>query len=129
MAAHLVNNARTTPAETLERLRSVASRTSGPPAPLDSRLVEEIAHGEDIRRPLGLARDYPLDAVVRALTYQVRTPERFGGAKELTQRARLVASDTDFSVGTGPPVEAPVLDLLMVATGRPPRGPVEWPVA
>lgn len=42
---------RSTPQETLERFRQVASRTSTPPAPLDSRLVEEIVHGEDIRRP------------------------------------------------------------------------------
>ncbi|WP_211900126.1 maleylpyruvate isomerase family mycothiol-dependent enzyme [Saccharopolyspora erythraea] len=38
---------------TLKRLRQVASRRSTPPAPLDSRLVEEVVHGEDIRRPLG----------------------------------------------------------------------------
>lgn len=44
------------PQETLERLGQVASRRSTPPAPLDSRLVEEVVHGEDIRRPLGLTR-------------------------------------------------------------------------
>jgi uncharacterized protein (TIGR03083 family) len=36
-----------TPRQTLERLRQVASRTSGPPAPLDTRIVEEVVHGED----------------------------------------------------------------------------------
>ena len=41
-----------TPKETLERLGQVAPRRSTPPAPLDSRLVEEVFHGEDIRRPL-----------------------------------------------------------------------------
>lgn len=96
VAAHLVDNARTTrigivvamvrarfdfdrqndqgvarekgatPAETLDRLREVAGRTSTPPAPLDSRLVEEVVHGEDIRRPLGLVRDYPDETVTRA---------------------------------------------------------------
>ena len=38
-------------AATLDALRSVAGRTTGPPtwmAPVASRLVEEIAHGEDI---------------------------------------------------------------------------------
>lgn len=40
----------------LERLRRVTSRRSTPPAPLDSRLVEHVVHGEDIRRPLGLTR-------------------------------------------------------------------------
>lgn len=47
------------PQETLERLAQVVSRTSAPPGPLDSRLVEEVVHGEDIRRPLGLTRSYP----------------------------------------------------------------------
>lgn len=32
----------------LGRLRQVAKRTSAPPAPLDTRLVEEVVHGEDL---------------------------------------------------------------------------------
>lgn len=64
-----------TAAATLARFRGAASRTSTPPAPLDSRLVEEIVHGEDIRRPLGISRSYPTDAVVCALRLQVRTPD------------------------------------------------------
>ncbi|WUC95072.1 maleylpyruvate isomerase family mycothiol-dependent enzyme [Streptomyces sp. NBC_00525] len=74
------------PSETLARLRRVATRTSTPPAPLDSRLVEEIVHGEDIRRPLGVTRAYPRNAVVRALRLQVRTPASFGGSKEAAPR-------------------------------------------
>jgi uncharacterized protein (TIGR03083 family) len=91
-----------TPQETLERLRAVRSLTSTPPAPLDSRLVEEVVHGEDIRRPLGLTRDYPSEAVERALGLQLRTPGSFGGAKELVTRCRLVAEDADVAVGAGP---------------------------
>ncbi|MGW1817290.1 maleylpyruvate isomerase family mycothiol-dependent enzyme [Streptomyces sp. NPDC002125] len=106
------------PRETLERLRRVASRTSTPPAPLDSRLVEEIVHGEDIRRPLGLARSYPKEAVVRSLRLQARTPASFGGAKELVARARLTASDADVSVGEGPEVRGPALSLLLAVSRR-----------
>ncbi|MCX5415356.1 maleylpyruvate isomerase family mycothiol-dependent enzyme [Streptomyces sp. NBC_00059] len=106
------------PGETLERLRRVASRTSTPPAPLDSRLVEEIVHGEDIRRPLGLARSYPKEAVVRSLRLQARTPASFGGAKELVARARLTASDADVSVGEGPEVRGPALSLLLAVSRR-----------
>ncbi|MFJ2932532.1 maleylpyruvate isomerase family mycothiol-dependent enzyme [Streptomyces sp. NPDC087219] len=107
-----------TPRETLERFRRVASRTSAPPAPLDSRLVEEIVHGEDIRRPLGLSRSYPPRAVVRALRLQARTPVSFGGAKELLSRVRLTATDTDLTIGTGPEAEGPALSLLLAVTGR-----------
>ncbi len=108
----------TSPQETLERLRRVASRTSTPPAPLDSRLVEEVVHGEDIRRPLGLTRTYPQEAVVRSLRMQARTPSSFGGAKELVARLRLTATDTDVSIGDGLEVSGSALSLLMTISGR-----------
>ncbi|MEU9838392.1 maleylpyruvate isomerase family mycothiol-dependent enzyme [Actinomadura sp. NPDC048032] len=106
------------PQETLERLRQVASRTSTPPAPLDSRLVEEVVHGEDIRRPLGIVHAYPLEAVVRSLRYQARTPASFGGAKELTARLRLTATDAGLSIGDGPEASGTALSLLLAISGR-----------
>lgn len=109
---------RASPRETLAELRRVASRTSGPPAPLDTRLVEEVVHGEDIRRPLGLTRSYPLDAVVRALRLQARTPTSFGGVKELVARVRLTATDADVSIGAGPEVTGSALSLLLAVSGR-----------
>jgi uncharacterized protein (TIGR03083 family) len=148
VAAHLVDSARTTrlrflvdfaragfdfdrynargverergasPSATLEQLRRVASRTSTPPAPLDTRLVEEVVHGEDIRRPLGLTRSYPQEAVVRALRLQARTPASFGGAKELVARVRLTAADADVSIGDGPEVTGAALSLLLALSGR-----------
>ncbi|WUH98531.1 maleylpyruvate isomerase family mycothiol-dependent enzyme [Spirillospora sp. NBC_00431] len=108
-----------TPGETLARLRQVASRRSAPPAPLDTRLVEEIVHGEDIRRPLGLIRAYPQEAVVRALRVQTRTSASFGGAKELVSRVRLTAVDADLSIGEGPHVNGTALALLLAVSGRP----------
>ncbi len=104
--------------ETLDRLRQVASRTSTPPASLDSRLVEEIVHGEDIRRSLGLSRDYPREAVLRALRLQARTSTSFGGARQLMTRFQLVAEDADLSIGAGQPVSGPVLSLLLAIAGR-----------
>ncbi|WP_207943383.1 maleylpyruvate isomerase family mycothiol-dependent enzyme [Actinomadura sp. KC345] len=106
------------PRETLERLRLGASRRSTPPAPLDSRLVEEVVHGEDIRRPVGLTRTYPQEAVLRSLRLQARTPAAFGGAKELMVRARLTATDADLSIGDGPEVSGPALSLLLAICGR-----------
>ncbi|MFF8196547.1 maleylpyruvate isomerase family mycothiol-dependent enzyme [Streptomyces bobili] len=106
------------PQETLQRLRGVALRRSTPPAPLDSRLVEEVVHGEDIRRPLGLTRSYPPEAVVRSLRLQVRTPASFGGAKELTARVRLTVVDAGLSIGDGPEVRGTALSLLLAVSGR-----------
>lgn len=107
-----------TPQQTSDRLRQVASRRSTPPAPLDSRLVEEVVHGEDIRRPLGLRRTYPPEVLTRALLLQTRTPASLGGAKELASAIRLRATDADVAVGTGPEVRGPALTLLLVACAR-----------
>jgi uncharacterized protein (TIGR03083 family) len=107
-----------TPQQTLERLREVATRTSGPPAPLGTRIVEEVVHGEDIRRVVGLHRDYPDDAVMRSLLQQSRMPASFGGAKELIAHIRLTATDLDLSVGDGPEVSGSALALLLAVTGR-----------
>lgn len=107
-----------TPGETLAGLRAAATLTCTPPAPLDSRLVEEVVHGEDIRRPLGIERSYPTEAVVRALGYQVRTPDSLGGAKQRIAGVRLRATDADFAVGAGPEITGPALALLLAVSGR-----------
>ena len=106
------------PQETMERLRRVASRRSTPPAPLDSRLVEEVVHGEDIRRPLGMTHSYSEEAVLRSLRLQARTPAAFGGARELVSGVRLTATDADVSIGDGPDVTGPALSLLLAVSGR-----------
>jgi uncharacterized protein (TIGR03083 family) len=106
------------PRETVERLRRVASRTSSPPAPMDTRIVEEVVHGEDIRRAVGLYRAYPHEAVIRALRHQVRTSASFGGAKELVSGVRLAATDVDLSIGDGPEVSGLALALLLAISGR-----------
>jgi uncharacterized protein (TIGR03083 family) len=111
------------PRQTLERLRAVTERTTTPPAPLDSRIVEEVVHGEDIRRPLGLTRSYPPEAVSRALRLQARTPVSFGGAKDHLAVVRATATDSDMALGdgpevSGPEVSGPALSLLLALWGR-----------
>ncbi|MGV0741129.1 maleylpyruvate isomerase family mycothiol-dependent enzyme [Mycolicibacterium sp. XJ870] len=106
------------PHETLQRLRRAAPRTTTPPAPLGTRLVEEVVHGEDIRRPLGLSRAYPTAAVVRSLRQQARMSVSFGGAKELLTTVRVTATDADLSIGQGPEVLGTALALLLVVSGR-----------
>lgn len=108
-----------TPLQTLDRLRATVTLTATPPAPLDTRLVEAVVHGEDIRRPLGLAGSYPQPAVVRALRLQARTSASFGGARERVAGLRLRATDADVSIGDGPDVRGPALALLLAICGRP----------
>ncbi|NHC46953.1 maleylpyruvate isomerase family mycothiol-dependent enzyme [Motilibacter aurantiacus] len=147
VAAHLVDSARTTrlrlqpragtrpvrlrPVERpwrRPRARHVPRRDPRPtaevrsadvvsPAPLDSTLVEEIGHGEDIRRPLGLTRAYPVEAVSRALQLQARTAGS-SAARASCWRQPARGHRRRVALGDGPPVRGPVLSLVLVACGR-----------
>lgn len=113
-----------TAAEMLTRFHEVADRTSTPPAPLDTRLVEVVVHGEDIRRPLGTVGEYPPEAIARALRLQAKTGKSMGGAKEHVSGLRLVADDADLALdaglahGSGLVVTGPALALLLAVSGR-----------
>lgn len=106
------------PRDTMNAFRKAADLTRTPPANLATRLVEAIVHGEDIRRPLGIAASYPERAVVQALTYQLRTPVSFGGGRERAAGLRLIDRKTGASWGQGENVEADPLELLLAVSGR-----------
>lgn len=106
------------PRHTLDRLREVAPRRSRPPGSPDSRIVEEVVHGEDIRRPLGVVRNYPAEAVARALQYQVTTAAAMGGARERVAGLLLEAEDADLRIGAGQLVRGRAIDLLLAVSGR-----------
>jgi uncharacterized protein (TIGR03083 family) len=105
------------PAATLAAFRAAQSRTSSPPGPNDTWLGEAIVHGEDIRRPLNIPHSYPLPDVTRALAFYARSNAIIGG-KSRVAGLTMKATDTDFSVGSGPLVEGPALSLLLAASGR-----------
>jgi uncharacterized protein (TIGR03083 family) len=105
------------PAATLDAFRAAADRTSAPPGPKDTWLGEAFVHSEDIRRPLGIKREYPLDAVARALRFYASSEPIIKG-KSRVAGLTLEATDTDVTIGSGPVVEGPVLSLLLAASGR-----------
>lgn len=107
------------PAVTMAAFRAVVDRTTTPPAPKETRLVEAFVHGEDIRRPLGIARVYPTPLVVRAIEFQARTSASMGGGRTLVVGTNLVATDADLDHGEGPRVEGPAISILLAASGRP----------
>ncbi|MDP0400357.1 maleylpyruvate isomerase family mycothiol-dependent enzyme [Tsukamurella strandjordii] len=113
-----VDRERGSAADMLAAFRAVVDATATPPAPLDTRLVESIVHGEDIRRPLGAVGEYPLWAVVRALELQARTSTSMGGAKQHVAGLRINADDADVTLGDGPEVTGPALALLLALSGR-----------
>ncbi len=105
------------PEATLATFRAVRLRTSSPPAPPSTWLGEAFVHGEDIRRPLGIAHSYPLPQVTRVIGYYARLNALLGARRRIAGLT-LTATDTDFSLGSGPVVEGPAISLLMVTAGR-----------
>ena len=109
---------RADPADTLAAFREASALTATPPAPLASRLVEVFVHGEDIRRPLGMKGDYPVEGVALAIRHQAGVGAGLGGAKQLVEGLRVRATDTDLDLGEGPVVEGPAISVLLVLCGR-----------
>jgi hypothetical protein len=81
-------------------------------------LGEAIIHSEDIRRPLFISRQYPLDAVTRVADFY-KGSNLLIGARKRIDGLRLRATDTEWSTGDGPEVSGPAVSLLLVMTGRP----------
>jgi uncharacterized protein (TIGR03083 family) len=107
-----------TPADGLAQFRSLTTASTHPPGPIDAMLGETIIHGADIRRPLGIARDYPAAAVTRVAEFCMSSNLLLGGKKR-SAGLTLRATDTDWSAGSGPVVSGPALSLVLAITGRP----------
>jgi uncharacterized protein (TIGR03083 family) len=105
------------PKATLQEFRRVQTATTSPPGPKDSWLGEALVHSEDIRRPLGIKRSYPLPWVTRALDFYSKS-NAIIGAKKRVEGLTLKATDVDYATGSGPVVEGPAMSLLMAACGR-----------
>ena len=106
-----------TPAETIDRFRSVLTSTTKPPVPTVAMLGETIVHAQDIRLPLGIRHDYPIGTLTRLAEYYqgsdlpVLTKTRIKGL-------RLVATDGPFTTGSGPLASGTTLTLIMAMAGR-----------
>jgi uncharacterized protein (TIGR03083 family) len=108
-----------TPADGLAAFRGASNLSSHPPGPVDSWLGETIIHAEDIRRPLGIAHEYPTAAVVRVADFYQKS-NLIVGAKNRIAGLRLRATDANWSTGAGLEVGGPILSLVLAMTGRAP---------
>ncbi len=108
------------PAQIATGLRGlVGSRRHPPGTTAMEPLIDVLVHAQDICIPLGIDRPMPTDAAVAAAerVWQMGFP--FHARRRLSV-ARLVATDTDFAVGEGREVAAPIRELLLLLTGRQP---------
>ena len=106
-----------TPAQTLAELAAHVGDTSAPPGPVDSWIGEIVVHGADIRRPLGIVYSPPV-ATTRQVADFYKNSNLLIGAKNRIVGVKLIATDTDWSHGTGPEVSGPILSLVQAMTGR-----------
>lgn len=80
-------------------------------------LTDGMIHHQDIRRALGHPRTVPEERLVAALTFLPRA--RALPAPANIRGLRLVATDVDWTHGTGPLVRGPAEALLIALAGRP----------
>jgi uncharacterized protein (TIGR03083 family) len=109
----------------LEQLRRNAAEGARPLGVPDAAVIADaVIHGIDIRRPLGRSRPISRPAFVTLAEFflNLRWPLSVsvgGNARRRVPGLRLVASDVDWSHGTGPEVRTSSEVLLLVLSGRP----------
>lgn len=105
--------------ELLGQLRASAYSTRRMPGsdPMDP-LIDLLVHGQDIARPLEKVLPTPVSLAVASL-HVVADSTFFGGRKRFAG-LRVVATDADWTSGSGPEVHGPAAELLLAATGRVP---------
>jgi uncharacterized protein (TIGR03083 family) len=79
-------------------------------------LAEGMIHQQDIRRSVGIDRTIPPDRLRSALDFALCAPLIRGAW--YARRVRLVATDLDWSHGSGPEVRGAGEALLMAMAGR-----------
>jgi uncharacterized protein (TIGR03083 family) len=106
------------PKEIIERIRARTTTTNKPPAAAMAMLGEVVVHGNDIRQPLGINDDSSTEAKVACLN-MLKGSNFPVPAKKAIAGLRLNATDADWSYGSGPDVNGPLVALLMATATRP----------
>ena len=115
----MVEHRGSTPAETLDRFRSVISSTTAPSGHTPAYLGEVVVHAQDIRQPLGLSRTPDVDALTPVADFFARRNFTVAG-RTTAAGLQLRADDGPFATGTGPLVTGSSLALVMSMAGRTP---------
>ncbi|WP_344100671.1 maleylpyruvate isomerase family mycothiol-dependent enzyme [Myceligenerans crystallogenes] len=115
---------RATPGETLDRFARLGA-AGGEPVRMPTKdpvpwLGELIVHGEDIRRPLGIERSYPGEALGAVARFYA-SHDYAVNSRSQVKGLHLVSADVPFEANAGSDalVEGPILALIMTMAGRP----------
>lgn len=108
-----------TPAETLNRFRTVIGSTTAPSGHTPAYLGEVLVHAQDIRWPLQLPQTPSIEALTPVAEFFA---DRDFTVTSHTHAAglQLRADDGTFATGTGPLVTGSTLALVMSMAGRAP---------
>ena len=106
-----------TPAETLERFHRVVTSTTAATGHTAAWLGEVVVHAQDVRRPLGLPRTPPTEAVTEVARFYA-SRDFTVASRSIADGLRLEATDGPFTTGAGPLVTGTTLALTMAMAGR-----------
>jgi uncharacterized protein (TIGR03083 family) len=106
-------------AELVVDLRRNAGRHFKPPGfGSEAPLTDVLIHGQDIRIPLGLATDGPIDSWRVALEVGVTSRARRVFGLWPLDGLRFAATDLDWTYGNGDQVSGPAIALALALGGR-----------
>jgi uncharacterized protein (TIGR03083 family) len=94
------------------------SRFTPPTMDWHAPLSDVMIHREDIAVPLGLPSDRPVESWRHVLDFVVSAKARRGFVPGRLPAVRLVATDVDWSHGSGPEVAGPATSLALTVSGR-----------
>lgn len=113
----ITENLGKTPRSTLENFHAAIPSAKGPSGHHWAWLGEIVIHGEDIRRPLGIAPATPPE-VAREVASHFAVKNFTVPSKTHVAGLQLVATDSDFRHGEGLDVTGPTLSLVLAMAGR-----------
>lgn len=98
--------------------RNAGHRFKPPGTGPEASLTELLLHGQDIRRPLGLDREFSEERMTTALRFLTESKFRGFVPKGRLDGLAFEATDLDWSHGTGPLVRGRAEALLLAISGR-----------
>ena len=102
----------------VQQLREhAADRTTAKTLDTRNALFDAIVHSQDIAVPLGRSFPIPVDFTRQGLERVWGMGWPFNAQRQLAGRT-LTATDTNWTVGSGPEISGSALSLLLLLTGR-----------